>query len=85
MGLRDKEFCAILRLPRFLLDCVYVIVRLMRSVKTRISFCVLHDSVTDPRDIPLLCKSDQPNRDDPRAVRAAKDFQNVSILRNTKY
>lgn len=46
---------------------------------------MVHESVPDPRDIPLLCKSDQRDRDDPRAVRAAKDFQNVSILRNTNW
>ena len=46
---------------------------------------MVHESVPDSRDIPLLCKSDQRDRDDPRAVRAAKDFQNVSILRNTNW
>ena len=43
---------------------------------------MVHESVTLPVTFDL-CKSDQPDRDDPRAVRAAKDFQNVSILRNT--
>ena len=43
MGPRDKEFCAILRLPRFLLDCVCDS-KVNASVKTSPSFCVLDGS-----------------------------------------